>query len=1109
MPTPDFVSRKREIRRGLVRSHTATGVVLVVTLLLAVAAVFYALTAEKNAEAARVANRRMRGELWKARLAEATAWRLSSRAGRRSQGLKAIAQAARLRPALELRNEALATLPLADTRSGAVDQAIAEPDIVCAFAPGRGLQAWGDVKGRLAVRRVGGTNDLASYALPHRIMAVAFSRDERWLAAYSQGGALRVGDPLADPTQLQFAFPAGDFNEHALDFHPANRLLAVCTPEEQVRFIDLAAGEELPALQLGGPPSVAVFDPAGTRLAVASGTQVRVFRYPTFELTETIETPDRVLDLDWHPDGGHLAGACREGRILLIAANGKSTLSLRGHTGLASQVFFDPTGEVLISTSWDGTTRFWAAGSGWPLFVNHTGFARQFDLTGTRLFYHKEGTGLGEWEFLPATGLRTPTIPLDVNRSVFGIDFSPDGLHVAAATQAGVFLWNSQSGRPVGELPLTWVQGVAFAQDGETLLTSSYRGLRRTGIQRTPDGRAVFTGQPRRVEGWTNGGLGLGFVAHGEPRRFLSCDGQRVVVADLASPDRVRSLKFTGWPSSVTVSPDARTLVTSVWKGYGTRVWDLESEQFIRRLPDEGGMATFSPNGRRLAVGTAKEFVLYDTSDWRPLRHIARDAASALSGLVAFSPDGRCLALTPTLRQIRLFSADGAGELATLEAPSPERITALCFSPDSRRLAAATDNGVVQVWDLPRLREALAELGLDWGPEASVPPEHVAMDGADSSSRTVQMPLAPPATTARDGPGQSSPSAAAAESASARAAAIVEAGQSPSPDDATEFDARARRRSLRVGAPWLSGGGAALGMLFAIYSLRHHRRLVDAYETVEALAQRRRQALESAQAQLVHSQKMTALGTLAAGVAHDFNNLLSIIRMAGQLVRRQLRPTGGALENLDAIEQAVQQGKSIAHSILGYSRRPGDPNQVYRVSEVVSETLSMLNKQYLSGIVLTLEQDPEAPSVRGDKNRLEQVLLNLIVNAVEAMQAHGKLTLGVRGRTQGSIGGVLPARPAGRYVEVTVADTGTGIPPELRTRIFEPFFTTKQSGGEHGTGLGLTTVYNIACDEGWGLELDTEPGRGTTFRVLLPAADANPVKPGGRDLPIPPGVPQP
>lgn len=1062
MPTPDFVSRKREIQRGLVRSNTATGVVLVVTLLLAVAAVFYALTAEKHAEAARVATRQTRAELWKAQLAQATAWRLSSRAGRRSRGLEAIANAARLRPSLELRNEALSTLPLIDTQPGPPGLALRETDIACAFAPGRGLRAWGDPRGRVTVGRLEGTNAVATVVLPGRIMALVFSPDERWLAAYSHRGGLFAGDPLAERPALRLSLPAGEFNQHALSFHPDSSLLAVCAPQEQVRFIRLDSGVELPPLAPGGPPGAAVFDAAGERLAVVSGDRIRIFDFGTRALVQTIELPAYALDLAWHPEGRHLAAACSDGKILLVAANGQATFALRGHTGLATRVIFDPTGAVLVSTAWDGTTRFWGASSGWPLLVEDSGYARQFDSSGRRLFHHKEGTGLGEWHFVPPIGLETLSTPVDGPRTVHALDFSPDGACLAGVTSGGVCLWDSHAGRLDATLAIPGALGVAIAANGQAVLVAGRAGLQQTAIERTDEGRLMFGGSLQPVEGWDGAALSWGFVVHGPSDRFVSGDGARIVVADLAPGGSVRTLDVPGAFTSLALSPDGRWLVTSFWKGNGTRVWNVETGQLDRRLEDEGGMAAFSPDGSRLAVGTAREFVLYDTSDWTRARRIERDAASALSGLVAFSPNGEFLALTLALRQVRLISASDWEELATLEGPVPDRINALSFSPDSRRLAAATDNGAVQVWDLPVLRQELAALSLDWAGE--------------------QQPATAPSSVA------------------------AVAGRTGFPDEASGVETWTRRRSLRTGALWLSGTGAALGVLLGLYSLRHQRRLVAAYGTLDALAQRRRQALESAQAQLVHSQKMTALGTLAAGVAHDFNNLLSIIRMAGQLVRRQLRPTGGALENLDAIEQAVEQGKSIAHSILGYSRRPGDPNQLYRVSEVMSETLSMLNKQYLSGIVLTLEQDPEAPSVRGDKNRFEQVLLNLIVNAVEAMQAHGKLTLRVRGRTQGSTGGVLPARPAGRYVEVTVSDTGAGIAPELRTRIFEPFFTTKQSGGEHGTGLGLTTVYTIARDEGWGLDLDTEPGRGTTFCVLVPAADGAPVEPGGRDLPIPPGA---
>jgi signal transduction histidine kinase len=324
---------------------------------------------------------------------------------------------------------------------------------------------------------------------------------------------------------------------------------------------------------------------------------------------------------------------------------------------------------------------------------------------------------------------------------------------------------------------------------------------------------------------------------------------------------------------------------TSRWKGHGTRLWDITSQTLLRVLPDEGGVSQFSPEGRWLVVGTSTEFLFYNTSSWRLIRRLPRDSASAISGLLAFSPDGSALAVTHTLRQVRLLEVETGTILANLDAPSPERITALAFSGNGAVLAAGTDSGVVQVWRVGELRERLAGLGLDWSKESV-------------------LPRAPPPT-------------------------------------------RLSSRMFRKSAVWLSGMGASLAFFFALYNIRHHRNLLAAYGAVEEIATQRRRELHAAQNQLLHSQKMKALGTLAAGIAHDFNNLLSIIRMSSQLVRRQLKPAGLEGENLDAIERAVGQGKSIVGSILGYTRNAGDPSQFYKVGEVVGETLAMLHAQYL------------------------------------------------------------------------------------------------------------------------------------------------------------------
>ena len=187
------------------------------------------------------------------------------------------------------------------------------------------------------------------------------------------------------------------------------------------------------------------------------------------------------------------------------------------------------------------------------------------------------------------------------------------------------------------------------------------------------------------------------------------------------------------------------------------------------------------------------------------------------------------------------------------------------------------------------------------------------------------------------------------------------------------------------------------------------------------------------------------------------------------------------------IEQAVMQGKSVVGSMLGYARTEDEIVGPTDVSAVVEDTVSLLSKEFLSGIALTLELDREAAKVSVGRGRLEQVLLNLVVNASEAMQGKGKLKIALHTRAS------LPAKtyalrpsPAAQYLELSVADSGQGIAPEIRTRLFEPFFTTKRTGSKAGTGLGLSLVYSIAEQDGLGLSVESEPNKGATFTLMIP-----------------------
>jgi len=287
---------------------------------------------------------------------------------------------------------------------------------------------------------------------------------------------------------------------------------------------------------------------------------------------------------------------------------------------------------------------------------------------------------------------------------------------------------------------------------------------------------------------------------------------------------------------------------------------------------------------------------------------------------------------------------------------------------------------------------------------------------------------------------------------------------------------------------WLDGLGVLVAMFIGLYTLQYHQKMVRSYEEVETMVAQRNRELKIAQVDLMHSQKMKAMGTLAAGIAHDFNNLLSVIRMGNQLQRRDDISGEDKAESGLAVERAVEQGKKVVRSMLGYSREPAGGREVFSVPELVDEVVLLLSKQFLGGLTLTLELNRNTPSVKGVRGRLEQILLNLVVNAAEAMDGKGRLVIGVREVEEINRNGTLLLRPkpASRYVELVVGDNGMGIESGIQQRIFEPFFSTKPQSSSSGTGLGLSLVHSLAEQEGMGIGLSSETGKGSTFTILIP-----------------------
>ena len=242
-------------------------------------------------------------------------------------------------------------------------------------------------------------------------------------------------------------------------------------------------------------------------------------------------------------------------------------------------------------------------------------------------------------------------------------------------------------------------------------------------------------------------------------------------------------------------------------------------------------------------------------------------------------------------------------------------------------------------------------------------------------------------------------------------------------------------------------------------------------------------ALRSLSERRRHALRMEAVGRLAGGIAHDFNNMLTV--MIG--FAEQLEFEIGGHESLTQVVRAAQRAADLTRQLLAFSRQQVLRPQVVDVAGVVTAMGGMVDRIIGDDVVLSIDAPGGLPSVCADPTQLEQIVMNLAINARDAMSRGGRLTIAVRRAVLDVPRPGRAVQPAGEYVQLTVTDTGAGIPPDLLNKVFEPFFTTK---GIHGTGLGLSTVYGIVKQSGGFIWVDSEVGVGTTFTIDLPVTAA-------------------
>jgi WD40 repeat protein len=682
-----------------------------------------------------------REKLWRAYLAQARAHRWSRRPGRRFDSLEALAQAAVIRPSVELRNEAIACLALADVRvqrRWRLETAAAKWGGTVFDAP---LERYASVdqNGSVRVCRTQDNRELLRLPSPGTpdSAQLRFSADGRYLAGRYLGTRwswLHVWDLSARKLIL-----SETDRGYAFDFGPDSRQIVMADSHGALCFHALPEGRLVHVLDLGRPQCLARFDPAGRRLAVCGcqSATVQVVDRTTGQPEREFAHPAEVSSLAWSQDGRWLGCACQDTRLYLWdVATGQTNAVLAGHTRDAMTLAFNRRDDLLVSYGWDGQTRFWDLQLREELLgLSGEWVSLAFVANDSALGFKLHNYEAGIWQL--ARGAECRRWPL--NAVIESADFSPDERLLATAGTTGVGLWDLARNQFLGQVTSLPSRTVRFHPSGTHLLVTGAAGLQRWPVQCDARNGAVRVGPPEWL--WPEALEYAALSSSGEILAAASAIRPEVLVFELAQPQRPTVL--TGLPHVCTVAlSGAGTLVAGgTWKGTGVAVWSNPSGRLLTNLPVMGNAAVaFSPDGARLAASNGEECRVWDSRSWALRgRHRRHDAAD-LAGPLVFSPDGQMLAfLQGRQAECRLVRAASDQELTTLEEGLP-----LAFSRSGGLLATCeADTRRLALWDLRLIRQQLAALKLDWGLPPLPPPGTGPQPGSLALVRDIGKSLPP------------------------------------------------------------------------------------------------------------------------------------------------------------------------------------------------------------------------------------------------------------------------------------------------------------------------------------------------------------------------------
>ncbi|MEJ2146763.1 MAG: serine/threonine-protein kinase [Acidobacteriota bacterium] len=749
--------------RKLLRRHrpvVAAASVVLVALLVAVVGIAAGLVqaersrqealrqAVKATEAGRNANSRLRHAL----IAQARALRGSRTPGRRAESLKLLSQAAALRPGPDLRDEGIASITLTDLERVATWPKLDLQKISVDFDDRCERFAWGILGGRVEIHREG--EDEPPLVLPGFGLdpwVLKFSSDGGRLAVKyhgdrpEAGGCVKIWDSRDGRLVAEIAtIPLGS----AMDFSPDGLELAMVTRDQRLIFLDLQAGQARLQIRLKHPSSDLAYRHDGD--AVALSTEMGMLEIRDARdgrLLQELDHPGRVYRADWSDDGNLLAGAYSDGTaVIWRVKDGKALTTLRGHQAEVVRVGFHPVFPLVFTYSWDETSRLWEIPTGRQL-LTVSAQALEFSSDGQYLSY-VDGNAAGIWRLRHGEMLHTYYGHL--GKGPRSLDLSSDSRRMVSGGLDGLRLWDTQNESPVAWISTPDVRDVFFSADGDGVISCGRAGLLRWSLwddDGTPrvSGRRVMVDEP--CEHAAMDPLGEAMVSlHQGDRVYLHLD-----------PGRSNPVPLAGFPGMAhpSLTLGGTLVAAGNWRGDRTVIWNGRNGQILRTLlPGKPAVGVaFSPDGRWLVTGSSEEYRLWDTSSWTNQMRIHRPSRfSHLPGLMAFSDDGRLLAVVIDNRTIGLYDPQRKRPVLALQLPDPQAFSALRFSGDGRCLGASTTARRIHVWDIKAILEALHPLGLDFGLAEQWPGGSPAQISSDAPSKTTDRARAQPGQSGHGSP---------------------------------------------------------------------------------------------------------------------------------------------------------------------------------------------------------------------------------------------------------------------------------------------------------------------------------------------------------------------